>query len=153
MNWDAVGAIAELLAAFGVILSLLYLAAQIRQNTQSVRASTFQEFTRESAETARLAITERNLLEDLTPFLLGDLEFDPVRDRPFGLMAGLWARNLQFGFMELQKDRIDKRLFDSYVSYHAENWMRTPGWAKWWEVNRKHYDPDFVAWLDSELSS
>ena len=37
MNWDAIGAIAELLGAFGVIASLIYLATQIRQNTKSVR--------------------------------------------------------------------------------------------------------------------
>jgi hypothetical protein len=33
MTWDAVGAIAEMLAAVGVIISFFYLAAQIRQNT------------------------------------------------------------------------------------------------------------------------
>ncbi len=30
MNWDAIGAIAELLGAVGVIASLIYLATQIR---------------------------------------------------------------------------------------------------------------------------
>ena len=32
MNWDAIGAIAELAGAIGVIASLIYLARQIRQN-------------------------------------------------------------------------------------------------------------------------
>lgn len=153
MNWEAVGAIAELLAAVGVIVSLLYLAAQIKQNTQSVQASTFQDFTRESAETTRLALTDRGLLDEMASLLNAEIEYDPSRDRPFGLTAGLWARNLQFGFMELQKGRIDKRLFDSYVSYHVENWMQTPGWANWWGLNRKHYDKEFVAWVESQLSS
>jgi hypothetical protein len=36
MNWDAIGAIAELLGAVGVILTLAYLAFQIRQNTQQL---------------------------------------------------------------------------------------------------------------------
>ena len=40
MNWDAVGAIAELLGAVGVIASLAYVARQINQNTRSIRAST-----------------------------------------------------------------------------------------------------------------
>ncbi len=42
MNWDAIGAIAELLGAIGVIASLVYLATQIRQNTRSVRSATYQ---------------------------------------------------------------------------------------------------------------
>lgn len=33
VNWEAVGSIAELLGAVGVILSLVYLALQIRQNS------------------------------------------------------------------------------------------------------------------------
>jgi len=30
MNWEAVGAIAEIIATFGVIISLVYLGLQIR---------------------------------------------------------------------------------------------------------------------------
>ncbi len=51
MNWDAIGAIAELLGAIGVIASLVYLATQIRhsrdqmsQNTQAMRAGSYQSF-------------------------------------------------------------------------------------------------------------
>ena len=39
MNWDAIGAIGEIVGAGAVILTLIYLAAQIRQNTRSVRAA------------------------------------------------------------------------------------------------------------------
>ena len=49
MNWDALGAIAELIGALGVVLSLLYLGRQIRysadqneQSTRALRASTYQ---------------------------------------------------------------------------------------------------------------
>ena len=38
MNWDAVGSIAELMGAAGVIVSLLYLSYQIRINTKTIRA-------------------------------------------------------------------------------------------------------------------
>jgi len=34
MNWEAIGAIANVLAAVGVIATLIYLAIQIRQNTK-----------------------------------------------------------------------------------------------------------------------
>ena len=50
MNWDAIGAVAELLGAIGVIASLVYLAGQIRdsreqmsQNTRAVRAGAYQQ--------------------------------------------------------------------------------------------------------------
>ena len=43
MNWDAIGAIAELLGAAGVIATLLYLAKQIGQNSMMMRATIKQE--------------------------------------------------------------------------------------------------------------
>ena len=39
MNWEALGAIAEFVAALGVIISFFYLATQIRQNTNQISQS------------------------------------------------------------------------------------------------------------------
>jgi hypothetical protein len=152
MNWDAIGAAAELLGAIGVIVSLLYLATQIRQNTASIRASTFQDFTSESAETTRTALTNREILDEIRPILLGERAFDPLRDLRFHVICGLYARNLQAGFLELRRGRIDPRQFESYASYHIESWVARPGWAQWWAQNRKHYDSEYVAWLESLLA-
>lgn len=52
MNWEAVGAIAEALGAIAIFVSLVYVAIQIRQNTeQSAR----------TAEASALAAFERNI--------------------------------------------------------------------------------------------
>jgi len=40
MNWEAIGAVGEVAGAIGVIATLLYLAAQIRQNTRAMRGAT-----------------------------------------------------------------------------------------------------------------
>ena len=37
MNWDALGAIAELLGAVAVFFTLAYLALQVRQNANALR--------------------------------------------------------------------------------------------------------------------
>ena len=42
MNWEAIGAVGEVFGALGVIATLGYLAVQIRQNTKTVRTSTYQ---------------------------------------------------------------------------------------------------------------
>ena len=50
MNWEAIGAVGELVAALGVIISLIYLGVQIRHsaqqtqiNTKSIQASAYQQ--------------------------------------------------------------------------------------------------------------
>jgi len=39
MNWEALAAIAELLGAIGVIVTLIYLSVQIRQNSNQLRGT------------------------------------------------------------------------------------------------------------------
>ena len=45
MNWDAIGAIAEMLAAFGVIISLIFVGVQVRKGSAESRAATKQATT------------------------------------------------------------------------------------------------------------
>ena len=42
MNWEAVGAVSELVGAVAVLISLLYLANQIRMSTAATRVQTVQ---------------------------------------------------------------------------------------------------------------
>ncbi|MGR8949254.1 MAG: hypothetical protein ACU84Q_14490 [Gammaproteobacteria bacterium] len=42
MNWDAMGAIGEVVGAIAVVATLIYLALQIRQNTKATRTATHQ---------------------------------------------------------------------------------------------------------------
>ena len=44
MDWNAVGAIGEVGGAIGVIVTLIYLAGQLRQNTRAMRSSTYQTY-------------------------------------------------------------------------------------------------------------
>jgi hypothetical protein len=39
MNWEAIGAVGETVGALAVLVTLVYLAVQIRQNTKAVRAA------------------------------------------------------------------------------------------------------------------
>jgi hypothetical protein len=45
MNWEAIGAIGEVVGALAVIATLLYLAVQIRQNTKAIRSTTLTAIT------------------------------------------------------------------------------------------------------------
>ena len=42
MNWDAIGAIGEIVGAMAVVVTLIYLAAQVRQSTVATQAATLQ---------------------------------------------------------------------------------------------------------------
>ena len=63
LNWDAIGAIAELLGALGVIASVLYLALQIRTNTRS-QESTVQHSLHEETVSRMMAFAQDSELAD-----------------------------------------------------------------------------------------
>lgn len=61
MNWDAVGAIGEVIGATGVIVTFAYLAVQIGQNTVSLKASTMQTMLDASAGLHDLCASDPHL--------------------------------------------------------------------------------------------
>jgi hypothetical protein len=80
MSWDGISAIAELVAAIGVVASLAYLAVQIRQNTRhidfntrAVRASTFQSFSD--------TFGKRRYADSFVEFISDQLAGQPVEQR------------------------------------------------------------------------
>lgn len=42
MNWDAIGAVGEILGGLTVLITLIYLARQIKQNTRSQKIATYE---------------------------------------------------------------------------------------------------------------
>ena len=82
MSITELGALGEFVSAIGVIATLLYLAVQIRQNTQMVQGSTIQAVTEtierenhrscELAETFVKAVKDKGSLSDVDVFRLGE---------------------------------------------------------------------------------
>ena len=62
MNWDAVGAVGELVGAIAVVFTLGYLALQMKQNTVAIRAQSLIARTNEIDQSLR----EIALSEDLS---------------------------------------------------------------------------------------
>jgi hypothetical protein len=77
MNWEAAGAIAEIVASIGVILSLIYLALQIRsQNTES-RIASANELVSQFLAANRYLARAKELAELM---LNGFRDFEALRD-------------------------------------------------------------------------
>jgi hypothetical protein len=48
VDWEAIGALGEVLGATGVIVTLGYLAVQIRHNTRALRAASIDSMTQQA---------------------------------------------------------------------------------------------------------
>src|SRR5262245_19199499 len=138
MNWDAIGAVSELLSAIGVIVTLAYLALQIRQSNkiaswQSHQASVIG-FSRHASEIVRDADTARVLrvgLLDMKSLGSDDL----VRFQYCLTDAVLMFKDIL--------DAHDKGLFDqaTYQAWEAyiAAILNMPGGDIWWSENRTNF--------------
>lgn len=150
MNWEAIGAIGEVVGALGVIVTLVYLAAQIRQNTASIRASTLQDMSEASAslhdllaangELGRIFVSGTNDLATLGPE-------ERIRFQ-FIMMAFL--RRTENIHQQGRRNRVSD---DEWAGLRASylSIMTQPGFRQWWSENSQRFNPEFVAWLDQEL--
>ncbi|MEH6570916.1 MAG: hypothetical protein V7709_17675 [Halioglobus sp.] len=150
MNWDAVGASAEMLAAIGVIITLLYLASQIRQNTESNRFSRYDSFVH-SVSNIRQAIIENEDVASIfdrglrDPAELSDLEKVRFRNILYSAIHAMETLHLQ-----LSQSGLDKEIWQRQTSL-VDRIIGSPGGKNWWLEHRVEFDKNFVQAVDKFL--
>lgn len=151
MNWEAIGAIGEILGAIGVIVTLGYLAVQIRQNSASVRASTLQHMTEASASLHDLLASNADLGRIIHAGAgdLGALTSDE-RLRFQSFMMG-FLRRLEHIQRESSQRRVSHEEWAGLLA-SAISVMSQPGSLEWWAENSQRFNPEFAEWLDRELA-
>lgn len=148
MNWDAVGAVAELLGALGVIASLLYVGVQVRQNTRSIRASTYDALVRSSAEWLNPLIQDPGLAASFEEAVLGwDRVDDAHRGRIMYLLTQLF-RTWENAFFQARQGTLAPSLWSAWQRVILGYYHR-PGIQEWWRIRRDAYSSEFQDFLES----
>ena len=135
MNWDAIGAAAELLGAIGVILSLVYLAGQIRQNTRAQKRANLGDIAADLAATMRQTSSNPELA-GLVLRGFADLGSLDSTER-------LQFDSYLYGFLAaLERALIDGRAGDypeeqlAPIRIAVAGFLRTGGGRAWWEQRK-----------------
>ena len=63
VDWNAIGAIGEILGAVAVVITLLYLSKQIRQNSRSVQVAALSDTTSQWTHWSELLAASPDLAE------------------------------------------------------------------------------------------
>ena len=148
MNWDAIGAIGELVGACGVIITLFYLALQIRQNSKDVRAATRQNVSTIQAELGLKIASDPALRASAGRWLAGQ----KISEDPMDILVDdLFIRaNLRMYENQFHQNR-EGTFTDEVWAGYSESMYRTmssPIFHQWWEQNRSLYSADFAVFVD-----
>jgi hypothetical protein len=157
VNWDAIGAVAELVGALGVVASLAYLAVQIHQNTRhidfntrAIRASTYQHFSNTFGEFEDLLLEHKQLGHI---WVSGLTEAEPLEsgDRIlFNNLAHKFFRIYETLYLQYEAGLIEHNLFESAHRFPDELIGR-PGLRAYWERNRRRYDDSFARFIAARV--
>ena len=149
MNWEITGAISELIGAVAVVVSLLYLAKQIKQNTASTEAAGFQSWQSDSAAHWLAMANNRELGQDVAACMYDSRNLSDDN----WIQVGSWLlnniRQYQTTYVLHQKGMIDDDLFAVEMRMAARN-LQIPGIMQWWEAGGKNQMlPSFVQVLET----
>jgi hypothetical protein len=128
MNWEAIGAVGEILGAVAVFLSLIYLAVQIRGSTKQSRAAMVQAIASDFAQTHDPYLLNSELAEIVVK--LGDNEtLSPTEQRQ-------WESSLNRAlnvYLAVQHAYDEGQLNEGYYQTICQDVERVaeqfPGWA------------------------
>ena len=153
MNWDAVGAVAELIGGVAVLITLIYLSIQVKQNSRMQRQLNVTEQTNRCIDSGQLLASDPEFA-DLFAKSINNKELSPTE---FSRLSGfLFAILTDFEEMyythksgqqsEFRWENLNKHVY----------WQIKPGTKgnDWWHVMKKNfYTKEFIEYVDELLKS
>jgi hypothetical protein len=152
MNWEAIGAIGEMGGAIGVIVTLIYLAGQLRQNTKALKSASYEHwneissfftdfYARYAAELSEIEACAG--LADLTP-----------RQQKIVSAYGIKAIDqAQTAFLHHRAGTLDDDVFEARMNAFDLIFERFPLLGEaWWEYLRQYPASVFVEFVERRIS-
>lgn len=151
MNWNAIGAVGEMLGALGVIITLVYLARQIRQNTLATRlsasrsvATAAREWNAPLLQDAELAWTFQVGTED--PTQLSEKERARFTELCFSLLRMFEDIHYQY-----HNGALDPEAWHGYEQLYGA-YAKAPGFQQYWLERRETFRPEFREFIDGYVT-
>lgn len=165
MNWEAIGAIGEAVGAFGVILTIAFLALQIRQNSTLLKNNTRQleqnfqvAVSQAHAKTAgsadsMLVVAQSNELSSIIHRGLANYrDLDRESAMRFSMAMGPLIAAVSTSVMEQRELGVaDDNFVPSQLNF-IMRFIDTVGGRQWWVQGKGMYPEPFIEIIDNELA-
>jgi hypothetical protein len=146
VNWDALGAIAEITPSIGVILSLIYLGIQIRSQNIESKISSTNELVSQYLDTNRDLSRDRELAKLI---LDGFRDFDALRGAErlqfSAYMTGI-CRSSEALFQQRLAGRLDESIWSGHFQ-SLKGLFLYPGIRAWWSTREHWFSEEYRSLL------
>jgi hypothetical protein len=152
VNWDAIGAVGEIIGAFAVLATLAYLALQVRQNTMQMRATSHHAIS-DSLNHINILFAENSEVSEI--WLKGcDDRSSLTHEQKWRFDATLRA---YFHVCETMYFQAEVGTGDQAIKLAEERGMvmilATPGGREWWVENPYGFTVEFREYVERTETS
>ncbi len=148
MNWDAIGAIGEIAGAAAVVLSLVYLAVQVRQNTQILRRSSTADAVSAWREWNGRLIDSADVTRIFRKGVEGLQHLDPDDRARFVALIGTFFKTFEDLHYQYLHGFMDPEVWRGWQVFGAI-YLTSPGCRQYWDERRSAFSTDFQKWVDN----
>jgi hypothetical protein len=150
VNWDAVGAISETVGAIVVVVSLVYLAVQIKKNTNLAKS---EYHTTSVAGASRFFHWKSANLENAQIFTTGMKDFRALSIKERVILDGV-LMDLLLMFRDIQEAHerglMELDTYNAWLNFLSTT-LGMPGGKMWWEQARVLFLKRLQAAIDSGI--
>lgn len=152
MDLDMLVAISQLLAAVGVIASLVFLAIQLRQNTKAIRASSIQNLVQSLSAVAQTLVENESLVSialraNNNPEQLTDVERATLH---FWFVMAI--RRFEGVYFQRSLGLVDNAFIEGFERSNFSIIASKSG-RDWWNGAKEIFNSGFVSYVDEQLAN
>jgi hypothetical protein len=146
LDWNAIGAVGETLGAVAVIVTLLYLSKQIRQNSRAVQVAALRDTTAQWNHWSELLATSPGL-SDIVARGNQSYKSLPTADAlRYGAFIQTFFDNVESYLTLVNVHKVEKDI--EVLEKIVNRRIGITGFAEWWDENTVDYDDNFVEWIE-----
>jgi hypothetical protein len=135
-----------------VVISVLYLAIQVRQNTRSVRAATYQAFSESFRDFRNVLLGDERLGAVWGRGLRSRSELSQTERSQFDALLMNFLRGVEVSFYQETNGLLDAAFYNGWLDEALTIW-RQPGPREWWLENARFFNSEFRAVWERRLTS
>ena len=145
-DWGALG---EVIGSIGVVISLIYLAVQVRQNTKGIRTAAHQHIVTANAAVTMAPAQNLDFASVLWHGALSSKNLTEETHLAFNLWCFQYFSMIQAAHQLFEAEAIDRSIWERELQ-RAVGALQGPGFKEWWEAGgRSQLSPAFVSLVES----
>lgn len=147
MNWDAIGAIGEIVGALAVVLSLIYLSIQIRTQNKESRLASVHQIVVAQRESMRMFI-EPQVSEDYLTVINNYEKATPAQKLRFTMCVMVALKANQGAYLQFLENRLSDDFFEPFGAQLADM-MVNESVQQVWNIRQHQFDRRFREYVDT----